>query len=468
MKDLQRQQDILNKWQQDPIVRHHSFIDRKLWSKQEEILWAYRKYKRVAVKSGNTVGKSYLAADIVMDFLTTNYPSKVITTAPTWSQVEDILWKEIAVYYHNSKIPIQGDLLKTELRFNDEWFAVGLSVDQPVRLQGRHSPHLLVLIDEASGINPEIWDMVDALHPEKIVAIGNPLEISGRFYECFSSPLWHKMTISCRECVEWQNKNGVIPGLVTQEWINEQEQIHGKNSPYVLIHVDGEFPEQEEGALISRGWVERARQGLDLDGHEIEKEDEEENARLFACDVATKHGENETVFGYRYGHTIPYMKGYRHIPTNETSDKLAMEYNKRDLNNLVIDSDGIGEGVADTLRSKNVPHTEFHGGLKQKAVDSVRFFNLRSQFYWVIAKKFEKGMYDLRGISPEAYEILKNQLCSIQHSKRVDPLGRIKIESKEDMMARGIKSPDFSDTFMMMEYAFFMQRNSDIRPYSYR
>lgn len=466
-QDLKHSQQLLKIWKENPVVRHYQFSDKKLWSKQEEALWAYRKHKRLAIKSSNTVGKSFIIADIAMDFLTVNYPAKVITTAPTWPQVEDILWKEIASYYHNSKIPIGGTLLKTELAFNEEWFAVGVSTDEPVRFQGRHSPNLLVLVDEASGLKPEIWDIIDALHPSKIVAVGNPLENSGRFFDCFSSSLWHTMTISSKDAIEWQKVHGVIPGLVTQEWVNDMREIHGERSAYYQIHVNGEFPEEGENSLISRAWLERARKGLDADNRKLEKEQEQDVVRVIASDVATKHGNNETVLGYRYGHTFKWMKGYHRATLTETADRLTWEQQKHKVVNVTVDSDGVGEGLSDILTSKRVPVIEFHGGYAQKAIDATRFRNLRSQFFWIVAKKLEKGMYDLSELGEKEYQILKNQLCAIR-LKPPDGMGRIQIETKEDMLARGVESPDYADTFMMAEYSWFMAKYMEIKPLIYR
>ena len=464
---IEQQKEILAQWQKSPITRHYSFSDKRLWGKQEEILLAYRKHKRTVIKSGNTVGKTFIAADIVMDFLATNYPAKVITTAPGWNQVEGILWKEIGSYYNNSKIPIGGSLLNTELKFNDDWFATGISTNETVRFQGWHSPNLLVLIDEASGVISDIWDAAEALHPTKIVAIGNPLENTGKFFECFSSPLWHKITISGRECAEWQKKNGKIPGLVTEEWILDQEAIHGKKSAYVLIHVDGEFPEQSEGSLVSRAWVERARKGLDADGKPLDEDNEEDSEKVLAADIATKHGTNETVIGYRYGHTVKSLQGFLHLPTNESRNKIAFEHSRLKTLCACIDSDGIGEGVSDDLVEMRIPVVEFHGGYGQKAMDSIKFKNLRTQFYYLVAKKFEKGLYNLKHLDEKSYEIFKNQICSIK-VKAPDALGRQQIETKEDMLARSIQSPDYADTFMMLEYAWYVMRNSRTIPYSYR
>lgn len=464
--ELQQGFEVMDAWKKDPVLRHYSFSNKRLWSKQEEILHAIRKHKRVCVKSGNTVGKSFIAADVVMDWLITRQPSKVITTAPTFHQVETILWREIRQACYNSKIPLGVQPLQTELKFNDEWFAAGISTDNPVNFQGVHSPNLLVLIDEASGISPEIWDMVEALHPTAILAIGNPLEANGKFAECFQSDMWHKITISCLDAVLWQDKNGRIPGLVNREWINDMQQLHGQNSPWYRSHVLGEFPEEDEHALIQKGWVDRARKGLDADSIALDEENEDRKVRIVATDVATKHGENLTVIGYRYGHTIKDMQGYPRSTMTETRDRVKAKYSKTNATMMVSDADGVGESLAELMAEEHVPCTEFHGGYGQKPLDQAKFRNLRSQFYWIVAKKFEKGLYNLRHLDEKSFEILRGQLCSIR-VKAPDALGRFQIETKEELMTRGIKSPDYADTFIMLEYGYFMHRQSEVKPMRY-
>lgn len=443
------------------------FSDKKLWSKQEEILWSVRRNKYTVVKSGNTIGKSFIAADVALDFLLTYQPSKVITTATGWEQVEGILWKEIRLAHQSAKVPIGGELLATELKFSDEWFAKGISTNDTVRFQGYHSPYLLVIIDEASGVAPEIWEAVRALHPFRVLAIGNPLEISGEFFNAFQSTLWHKITVSCKECVNWQKVNGLIPGLVTQEWITESAEEWGVNSPQYKIHVLGEFPEETDDTLISRAWVDRAKKGLDADGIKLDEELEEDSTRILSMDVATKHGANESVMGYRYGHTFKELKGYKQIPTTKSADILSSQFHIRNANFVVVDADGVGEGTSDILIDRSLPVIEFHGGYGQKAIDKTKFRNLRSQFYWIVAKKFEKGAYNLSALPEQIFEILKNQLCSIR-VKPPDAMGRIQIETKDDMSARGIKSPDYADCFMMAEYGYWASKYADIKPWKYR
>ena len=133
-------------WRKKPLLFASQFFSPTLWQAQEDILDALTTYKLVAVKSGNTIGKSYVSALVTLWFLLSHYPSKVIITAPPFNQIENILWKEIANLYNHSKIPIGGELLKTELKFNDEWFALGISTDEVNRFQGFHSPYLLVIL----------------------------------------------------------------------------------------------------------------------------------------------------------------------------------------------------------------------------------------------------------------------------------------------------------------------------------
>ena len=90
------QEEILSAqkvWQNNPVFFSEQLFNLKLWQKQVEVINALRDHKKVAVKSGHTIGKSLLAADATLWFLLSYYPSKVIITAPTFLQVEEIIFK---------------------------------------------------------------------------------------------------------------------------------------------------------------------------------------------------------------------------------------------------------------------------------------------------------------------------------------------------------------------------------------
>ena len=100
-------------------------------------------------------------------------------------------------------------------------------------------------------------------------------------------------------------------------------------------------------------------------------------------------------------------------------------------------------------------------------MEAAKFRNLRSQFWWVVAKKFEKGLYSLKALPDREFEILKNQLCCVK-VKAPDGMARFQVETKEDMISRGIKSPDYADAFVYAEYGFYMHKYQDVRSYQYR
>lgn len=444
-------------WRKNPEQFSKTFFGSTLWQKQKDIFNSVRDNNRTCVKSGNTCGKSKISAEIALWFLLSFYPAKVITTAPTFLQVEEILWKEIATLYKKSKIPIGGDLLNTELKLNDEWFALGISTDDVNRMQGFHSPHLLVILDEALGVDPLIWEAIEGLHPYRVLAIGNPLEPVGNFFNCFSSPLWNKITMSCVECVEWQKQNKVIPGLVTQQWIDERKEEWGAKSPLFQSRVLGEFPQEGTDTLIHLNWVDNCRKNileLDLD-----------DLKILASDVA-RYGADKTVLLNRCGYVIEKITIKEKIPTTMIAGMIKNSYEDDDRDTLVVDDCGLGGGVTDMLVEQKIGVYPFNGGAREKPIDNVHFKNLRSQFWWITAKKLEKGLFDLSRIPQVIFERLKNELCSIRYTIESD--GKIKVESKDDMKARGLHSPDVADSLVMSEYAFYMGKYSDIQPYMYR
>src|SRR5690606_2827685 len=106
-------------------------------------------------------GKTKVAAWIALWFLYTHLNSKVITTAPTWHQVENLLWREIHAAHANSRISLGGKVLQTQIELGKQWFALGLSTDKPERFQGFHAEDILLIVDEASGVDQQIFDAAE-------------------------------------------------------------------------------------------------------------------------------------------------------------------------------------------------------------------------------------------------------------------------------------------------------------------
>ena len=122
-----------------------------LWSKQLEVLAALPEQRRVAVKSGNGLGKGYCAAVAVLWFLHCHNPAIVLSTAPTFRQVRHILWRQIRRLYRPAREELGGKMLDTRWELADDRYAMGLSAESADDFQGFHSPNMFIVVDEAEG-----------------------------------------------------------------------------------------------------------------------------------------------------------------------------------------------------------------------------------------------------------------------------------------------------------------------------
>ena len=192
--------ELMERCREDPVFFLREILGVDPWDKQIQIIESVRDNDNTCVASGHGVGKTFVSACTTIWFLCSYYQSRVITTAPTNRQVESILWAEIWNLYKNSRVPLGGKLLKTSLSFEEKWFALGLSTDDPDRFQGHHAENLLLVMDEAPGVDPKIYEAAQGIltsRGAKSLLIGNPTSPSGPFFDCFKNKLWTSFHISC-------------------------------------------------------------------------------------------------------------------------------------------------------------------------------------------------------------------------------------------------------------------------------
>jgi hypothetical protein len=110
---------------------------------------------------------------------------------------------------------------------------------------------------------------------------------------------------------------------------------------------------------------------------------------------------------------------------------------------IVIDDCGLGGGVTDRLRELGENVLPFNGGTKAR--DERDFINKRTEAWWGLREAFREGEI---GIPDDS--MLKSQLTSVKYKPRSD--GRVELEKKDDMLRRGVKSPDRGDALVMAWY----------------
>ena len=432
--------DWQRKSQSNPLLWMERCLRGKLWSKQRDIVKSVRDNQRTIVQSCFGSGKSHIAGKIILWFQYNFIPSKVITTATSWNQVEKILWSEIGAIYNRAKVPLGGRLLQTELKLQEDWFSIGLSpqinVEQEAtRFEGYHSPNVLVVIDQAQGINPKLWDVAISLvtnESSRILVLGNPASPSGRYYDaCRNAELWNKIHIPASCVPNVIEGRDVIPGLITREWIEDRKADWGKDNPLYISKVLAEFPEETEDTLILLSWIESAR----------DRELNAEGSKGLGVDVA-RFGDAETVLTAIHGAKVLEQRAYKGKDTMKTCGNIIQMMDKWGIpaHSVCVDDTGVGGGVTDRLHEEGHKVQPINNG--SPADRPEQFFNMSAEIYWTMRERFKTDNIDIPN-DP----ILMAQLAGRKYD--YTSKSQIKLEGKDDMVKRGLKSPDRADSLAL-------------------
>ncbi|MDE2098870.1 MAG: hypothetical protein KGL39_16575 [Patescibacteria group bacterium] len=422
--------------QRDPVWWVKKVLGDDPWEKQIEILESIRDYPKTAVRSCHGAGKSWVASRAVLWFLYTFPNSLVITTAPTDRQVRKILWREILAAQRSAKIKLGGDILTREIRINQNWMAFGFATKVPDNLQGLHAEHILVVVDEAVGIEPDLWDPIEALLTSKharLLAIGNPTATDNYFFEMFKDPEVNKIKISAFDTPNFTKMGVVNPSLVTPEWVRGRKKRWGEDSPMYISRVLGEFPPASPNSLIPMVWIEAAQNRWE------EAQFTDEDLIHVGIDCA-RAGDDASIVGFRRGIKLMPLQEMRHFDTMQVAGWVVGHLRgipPELLGIINVDVVGIGAGVADKVREEGFDVVDINGGFASDEPD--RYHNYRAHMFWRLRELFRSGEIAI----PPDDEELSSQLMSIRY--RFSQKGLIQIESKEDIKKRGLPSPDRAD-----------------------
>jgi phage terminase large subunit len=440
---LERERKLL-KICEDPTHFAELILGHDVWSKQDEILQSVAHYPRTAVKACHASSKTFTAAELVLWWITSQPDRIAVTTAPTWLQVERLLWGEIRTAAANAKITYPKPSA-TELKLGTNRYAIGLATNEGVRFQGFHGS-VLVVVDEAPGVMPEIWEAIESIRAGgdvRVLALGNPLISSGPFYDAFTAnrEAWNLITISAFDTPNLQGltiesllklseeelDQNVRPYLTTRRWVKEKYSEWGLGHPLWESRVLGNFPLQSDNALISLTWLEQAKLREDGDGEVCA-----------GLDVAGP-GEDETVLCVRRGPKIVLLRAW--AGRDARGDVLAaLEPYKAKLEKVNVDTVGIGFFMAQHLRDHGLPVMEINVG--ESSRDSDKYANLKAEYYWGFRMRAQSG--DLAGLKDEKTIA---QIAGIRYSHNAR--GQIVIESKADARKRGVKSPDRAEAVIL-------------------
>lgn len=421
-------------------------LGEELWSKQREIIEAVRDYQQVAVPSCFGAGKSWIAARVVAWWVSTG--GIAITTADTFRQVRDILWRELREAHRKGDLP--GHIPMVECRWEtgakNAW-AIGIKPDDTNQegFQGIHGSRVLTVYDEANGIPEALWSAGRGLatgNQDRRLAIGNPNEPMGPFYEACKSRTWHVIHLSAFDTPNFTGEEVSIDmrgKLISPRWIQLLRDDNLEGTPFWQAKVLGEFPENASNVVIPLSWIERARHvpymgdARDAAGLDV--------ARFGIDDSALIEGSGNGPESclVMHGHDLMTVAGF------------ASRYLLNRRGQLAIDVIGVGAGVFDRLNELKLPGGIMSVNVGSSPDDGGLFVNLRAQLWWKARDAFQREEISLQRIDEANYQRLKSELSAVTY--RPTSAGKIQIEAKEELKARGVGSPDVADAFILWLYA---------------
>lgn len=395
---------------------------------------------QIAVASGHSIGKSSLMGMLTHWAMSCFDESRIMMTANTENQLRTKTAPEVGKWFRTSINSAWFDVQSTSIKALDPkrqetWRAdfVPWSEHNTEAFAGLHNKGRLILLcfDEASAIADRVWEVVEgALTDENTIIIwlvfGNPTRNAGRFRECFRKyrHRWDHMQIDART-VEGVNKDKI------QQWVDD----YGEDSDFVKVRVRGQFPEQSAMQFISAADVDKARNAW----KSVKAEQLAHAPVILGVDPAWT-GDDKFEIVARQGRAARTVFS---CPRNDDdvamANKIANLQDELGADAVFIDA-GFGTGIYSI--GKALGRTDWFlvwfGGKSPE----VGYLNMRA-YIWGMTKQWLK---DGGAIDPADDELYQD-LIGPETVSRMD--GKIQLESKADMKARGLPSPNKADALCL-------------------
>ena len=433
----------LRHWLDHPaaMVRDLFKVEPEAW--QEDALEAFPHHQRICMKASKGVGKTALEAWLIWNFLLTRPHPKIACCAINAANLADNLWTELAFWQQKSELlKAAFTWTKTRIFANDHpetWWCSARSWSQSAdksqqanTLAGLHADYIMFVLDESGGmpeaIMPAASAALSSCKEGHIIQAGNPTHLEGPLWRACSSErnLWHVVEINA------DPDNPKRASRVSIEWARQEIQAHGRDNPYVLINVFGQFPPSSLNALIGPDEVAAAMRRVYTPHHVGSA------PRILGVDVA-RFGDDGSVIAARHGIQAMNFEKRRGLDSIQGAGWVARKWSDWNPDGVFIDdTGGFGAGWIDNLRQLGrapigVP---FSGA----AHDRQRYANKRAEMYFDLVAWIKGG-----GALPDCPE-LTAALTQTSYTFQRDALI---LEPKDVIKAKLGYSPDEADALAL-------------------
>jgi phage terminase large subunit len=403
--------------------------------------------QRIAMKANKGPGKTAVLAWIIWNFQLCfaevgEHPQGA-ATGISEKNLDDNLWKELSKW--QQRAPLLRDQFtwtKSRISNNDfpetwffskrTWSKSADSQQQADTLAGIHAKYILFVLDESGGIPSSIMATAEGGLSTvgtrgKIVQAGNPTHLTGPLYDACTRHASKWCVIEITGDPDDPDRSPRID----VKWAREQIEMYGRNNPWVLVNVFGQFPPASLNALLGPDEVKLAMNRV------LKAEDFSFAQKRLGIDVA-RFGDDRTVLFPRQGLCAGDPVIMRGVRTTEIAARVMLA--KRNWNQeveLIDDTGHWGHGVLDNLIAAG--HTPIPVVFHAPAIDP-RYANRRAEMWLEMADWIKRG--GAIPFIPEMIEELTEPTYTFQK-------GKFLLEDKDLIKERIGRSPDLGDALAL-------------------
>lgn len=415
---------------------------------QEQALLAYDdpKIQRISLQACAGPGKSALEAWIGLHFMSCygdigDHP-KGAAVSITSDNLKDNLWPEFAKWQGRSEFLKKAFTWNSErLYANDHpetwfisartWSKTASAEEQGKTLSGLHSGFVLVLVDESGGIPLTVArageQALSKCRVGKIIQAGNPLNRDGMLYAAATTlrHLWHVIRITGDP--DDPNRSPRID----LDWAKEQIRTYGRDNPWVMAYILGEFPPSSINVLLGPEEVEAAMRRV------IPAASYAYSQKRLGIDVA-REGDDRTVLFPRQGlQSFPPVE-MRNERGPAIAARAALAKEKWNWETCFVDdTGGFGAAVEDSMLQGGIPHVPINFAGK---ADDPRYLNKRAEMWFRLSEWVKRG-----GGLPNLAQLTRELTTPTYTLVN----GKFQIEPKDQIKKRLGFSPDLADALAL-------------------
>jgi phage terminase large subunit len=437
----------LRRWREDPVafVRECFGVEPDAW--QAHALMDFARSQRLAMKACKGPGKTTVLAWIVWNFLATRPYANVAATSISGDNLQDGLWKELAKWQHRSAFLLRTfEWQKTRIVAKEapahwwasarQWSKSADASQQANTLAGLHADYMLFVIDEAGGVPQAVAATAEAALASgietKFVIAGNPTSTEGPLWMACTqhAALWKVIEITGDPDAPERSPR------ISKEWARQQIEMYGRDNPWVLVNVFGQFPPGSINALLGPDEVHEAMRRWPAD------EEYEWSQKRIGVDVA-RFGDDRTVLFPRQGLAAfdpVEMRGARTTAIAARVMHLQADWSEQSGDRalaLIDDTGGWGHGTVDNLIAAGQAPiaVQYHA----PAIDR-QYKNRRAEMWMEMAKWVKRG-----GCLPNIPELV----AELTTPTYTFVSGQFLIEDKDLVKGRLGRSPDLADALAL-------------------